>query len=171
MAYWCDEPCPFQLKRSKDGLYYQGVGDKDNNHREEIQATEIIKALNDIALNKDIRGIRICYGRVDGDLNIRDAKKLERFQENGHEYIKLPNEMIFLHTVFDGDVNFRSAQFEGNTSFCSAQFEGNTFFHFAQFKGDTSFRSAQFEGSTFFSEVQFQTEKIDFYYAKFKYLY
>ena len=64
MQEWYEKECrPFDLYETEDGWYYQAVGTEDN--LEEVRACQIIEALN-----KDIKGIRIRYGKITDNLNI-----------------------------------------------------------------------------------------------------
>lgn len=152
MTEWFEEPCPFQLKETENGLYYQGVGTGDK--YEEIQAAEIIEAFDKIALNENIKGIRICYSRIIGDLSIGDTKNLERFDEENITYINLPNVLIFMNAIFHGDVNFNETQFGEITVFTDVRFEGRTEFIRTQFK-DGYFYSVKFGEGTLFNDTQF----------------
>ena len=163
MAEWFEQECrPFDLYETDDGFYYQAIGTEDNPER--IEAIEIIKALDRIAENegngdKTVVGIRIIYGNIDGVLDIRDSAKLQRFEKDGDEYIKLPNvEFRLQSTVFEGKVSFSYAQFGDETDFISAQFGERTSFSSAQFGEITSFSYAQFGEGTSFSYAQFGDE-------------
>jgi len=165
MAEWHEKECKdFDLYETEDGWYYQAVGTENN--RVEIQASEIIKALDDIAIskNKDIKGIRIYYGRIDGDLNIEDAEKL--IKEDGTGAVKLPvRELIFLHTVFDGMTFLGCVQFGNLTIFDYSQFRGRTFFISAKFGAFTTFNNTQFEEKIDFNHANF--DMVNFHSTKF----
>ena len=147
------------FRLTEDGQYYQAIGTEANPER--IEAIEIIKALDRIVEDEKegrnkVKEIRISYGLIDGDLDIRDAEKLERFEKDGNEYIRIPNvELIFRDTIFDGNVNFIFAQFCGRADFRYAQFCGRADFRYAQFCGRADFRSAQFKKETYFVSAQF----------------
>ena len=139
MAHWTDEFKDFRL--SDDGSEYFAIGEYNNIL--DIDASDVIKILENIACDENdgknkIEVLKIEHCRIKGNLDIRhtDAEKVKRVKENNWKYIKLPKiELSFLHTVFDGNVNFGSTKFEGErTSFYLAEFEGETNFSGVKFK-------------------------------------
>ena len=167
MAEW-DEKEFRPSRLTDDGQYYQAVGTEEN--PVEIQAIEIIKALGKMAEDEreersEVKGVRVRYGRIEGDLDIQNAHNLERV-ENG-KYIKLPlTELIFYHTIFDGNVDFQHVQFGEKTDFWSSQFGKKTDFRSSQFGKLANFHATQFGKKTDFGSSQFG-ERADFKFAQF----
>lgn len=178
MAEWFEEPYPFQLKETEDGLFYQGVGTKDK--YEEIQADEISEAITHIVdSNENIKGIRIYYGKIIGDLDIEDIDLIEIVKvksftkyrgEYEVDYYKIPiMELIFMNTVFDDNVCFRNTIFEGEIiDFSSTIFKGKADFHNVKFEEDVIyFSSTIFEGRAYFHNAKFEGDVIDLNSIKF----
>jgi hypothetical protein len=168
---WFDTECrPFDLYDTDDGLYYQAVGTEDNPER--IEAIEIISFLDKIAANERkgnnrIKGIRIYYGNIDGDLDVGGAENILKFYENCFKYIKLPNvRLIFQNTFFSGKVDFSFVHFGEITNFHGVQFREDCDFTYAQFGAITDFGCVRFGERTKFIGTQFG-EKTDFSYAQF----
>jgi hypothetical protein len=175
---WDEKECrPFDLYETNEGLYYQAVGTIDN--PVEIQASEFIKALDRMAGDEregrnEVKGIRVSHCRIDEDLDIRDAEGLERFEENGYEYIKLPSvELMFLYTVFNGHVFFGGevdsnvgAFFSKEVIFNEVFFSGEARFRNSKFHDYVSFKSSTFEGYACFSEAIFEG-KVSFTFSTF----
>jgi len=166
MAKWYENECrSFDLYENKDGWYYEAVGKEGNLER--VKASQIIEALDKIALNEKngdnkVKGIRIRYGRIDGDLDIRDSQAVERFQETSITYVKLPNiELSFANTVFEGEVRFAypacnySTKFEEKVSFSDSKFKEDAFFNNAVFEDDVYFMRVRCENWIKFGRAVF----------------
>jgi len=185
MAEWYNqESRPFDLYETDNGLYYQAVGTLSN--RERIEAIEIIKALDRIAVDEKngenkIKGIRIRYGRIDGNLDIRDAPNLDLSEEKDSYYyiFKPPVAILFLACVFDGEVHFRDVlfgdvvsfidgtQFRKIANFSRCKFEHLADFGNVQFGKIADFSQTRFVGIAIFSDVQFE-EEANFSLSEFK---
>ena len=167
-----------------DGSEYSAEGKRDN--LLDIDADKIIRILDNIAGDENndknkIKVLKVEHCRIKDDLNLSGLKaQFESCEECGIEYFKLPIELIFQDTTFEGNVdfscfwfrertNFVSAKFKGDiTNFSHTRFEGNVSFDDARFKGETCFNNAQFKGKTYFDRAQFEGKRTYFHDAQFE---
>jgi hypothetical protein len=160
MAEWCKTPCEFGL--TKDGQYYQAVGTEDNLYK--IHAIWVTYALDKIRIMKDnkAKGIRFCYCKIVGDLRAKE--------DINAKYIKLPCELDFQFTVFEGEVDFSFVHFKNNVTFLhncfkkgvdfdnTVWFGEETTFGGSRFRELVSFEKAQFKNNVYFINAYFEKD-------------